>query len=133
MDKIDFTSLGADLGEAKWSARRLQETSSSQKQSPTLRKRRAATVKTHATKLFAVLGPAVEETVTRDQLCRGLCGLQQYEDLPPLPLRVEAFAEFLDIFQLLALDANQALSAAGAEAGSHQALGGLSASLARGD
>jgi hypothetical protein len=113
--KIDFAALGADLSAAQWSSQRLQGKSSLRKQSPTQRKRRAETVRTHAAKLFAALGPAVEEADARDEFWRKFCGLQPDQDLPPLPLRVEAFAEFLDILQFLALDADQTLSAAGAE------------------
>jgi hypothetical protein len=114
--KIDFAALGADLAGAKWSSQRHRgKESSPPKQSATQRKRRAATVRTHAAKLFDALGPAVEEAEARDELWRNLCGLQPDADLPPLQLRVDAFAEFLDILRLLARDADQALSAAGAE------------------
>ena len=113
--EIDSAGLGADLAAVKWSSQRLQGPSSPRRQSPTQRKRRAATVRTHAAKLFAALGPAVEEAEARDELWRNLCGLQPDADLPPLQLRVEAFAEFLDILQLLARDAAETLSAAGAE------------------
>ena len=114
--KVDFAALGADLAGAKWSSQRLRgKKSSPATQSATQRKRIASTVKTHASKLFVALGSVVEEAETRDRLWRNLCGLQPDEDLPPLPSRVEAFAEFLDILQFLALDADQALSAAGAE------------------
>lgn len=59
--KIDFAVLGADLAEAKWSSLRLQGPSSPRKQTLTQRKRSAATVRTHAAKLFEALGPAVED------------------------------------------------------------------------
>ncbi|VFU10495.1 hypothetical protein [Methylocella tundrae] len=113
--KIDCAALGADLAAAQWRSQRLQGKSSPRKQSPTQRKRRAETVRTHAAKLFNALGPAVEEAATRDELWRNLCGLQPDEDLPPSPLRVEALGQFLDILQLLALGSDRTLSAAGAE------------------
>ena len=114
--KLDFAALGADLAEAKWSSQRLRgKKSSPPKQSATQRIRSAATVQTHAAKLFATLGSALEEAETRDGLWRNFCGLQPDEDLPPLALRVEAFAEFLEILQLLTRDADQTLAAAGAE------------------
>jgi hypothetical protein len=113
--KIDVAALGADLAEAKWSSLRLEGPLSPRKQTSTQRKQRAATIRTHAAKLFAALGSAAEEAEARDELWRDLCGLQVDEQLPPLPLRVEAFAEFLDILQLLTRDADKALSAAGAE------------------
>ncbi len=113
--EIDSAALGADLAAVKWSSQRLQGPSSPRKQSPTKRKQRAATVRTHAKTLFAALDSAVEEAEARDELWRNLCGLQPDADLPPLQLRVEAFAEFLDILRLLAQDADQTLSAASAE------------------
>lgn len=113
--KIDFAALGADLAGAKWSSQRLQGPSSPRKLSASQRIRRAATVRTHAAKLFAALGPAVEEAEARDELWRNLWGLQPDADPPTLQLRVEAFAAFLSILQLLARDADQTLSAAGAE------------------